>query len=135
MATKVKARVSRAIITKARELLAFARTCARQSANWSDFNNALFGIGGKANELFTNERERTAFTKTAESKQIYALMDDLPTPPIKDVGDLLAHANGAISVRLPRSVHAALLAEAQAEGVSLNQLCLSKLVAQLRAVV
>jgi predicted HicB family RNase H-like nuclease len=43
--------------------------------------------------------------------------------------------NGAISVRLPRSVHAALLAEARAEGVSLNQLCLSKLVAQLRAVI
>ena len=48
---------------------------------------------------------------------------------------VLATANGAISVRLPRSVHAALLAEAKAEGVSLNQLCLSKLVAQLRAVV
>ena len=44
-------------------------------------------------------------------------------------------ANGAISVRLPRSVHAALLAEAKAEGVSVNQLCAAKLVAQLRAVV
>jgi predicted HicB family RNase H-like nuclease len=37
--------------------------------------------------------------------------------------------------RLPRSVHAALLAEAKAKGVSFNQLCLSKLVAQLRAVI
>jgi hypothetical protein len=44
-------------------------------------------------------------------------------------------ANGAINVRLPRSVHAALLAEAMAEGVSLNQLCLCKLVAQLQAVI
>jgi predicted HicB family RNase H-like nuclease len=41
----------------------------------------------------------------------------------------------AFSVRPPRSVHAALLAEAKAEGVSLNQLCVSKLVARLRAVV
>jgi predicted HicB family RNase H-like nuclease len=62
-------------------------------------------------------------------------MDTLPAPEIKAFGDLLANVNGAISVRLPRSVHAALLAEAEAEGVSLNQLCLSKLVAQLRAVV
>jgi hypothetical protein len=46
---------------------------------------------------------------------------------------LAASANGAISVGLPRSVHADLLAEAKAQGVSLNQLCLSKLVAQLRA--
>jgi predicted HicB family RNase H-like nuclease len=37
--------------------------------------------------------------------------------------------------RPARSVHGALLAEAKAEGVSLNQLCLAKLVAQLRAVV
>jgi hypothetical protein len=34
-----------------------------------------------------------------------------------------------------RSLHAALLAEAQVEGVRLNQLCLSKLAAQFRAVV
>jgi predicted HicB family RNase H-like nuclease len=58
-----------------------------------------------------------------------------PAPPVKEVVQLTASANGAISVRLPRSVHAALLAEAKAKGVSLNQLCLSKLVAQLRAVI
>jgi predicted HicB family RNase H-like nuclease len=39
-----------------------------------------------------------------------------------------------MSIRLPRPVHAALLAEAKAEGVGLNQLRPSKLVAQLRAV-
>ena len=41
----------------------------------------------------------------------------------------------AMSVYQPRSVHAALIAEAKAEGVSLNQLCVAKLIAQLRAVV
>ena len=79
--------------------------------------------------------ERTAFCKTAEYTRILAVMDRLPAPPVKEVVQLTASANGAISVRLPRSVHAALLAEAKAEGVSLNQLCLSKLVAQLRAVI
>ena len=91
----------------------------------------MFGLGGKATEAFPTERERTAFCKTEEYKRILALMDHLPSPPVKEVIDLTASANGAISVRLPRSVHAALLAEAKAEGVSLNQLCLSKLVAQL----
>ena len=83
----------------------------------------------------TTEAERTAFSQTAECKEIFALLDALHAPRTKEFGELLATANGAISVRLPRSVHAALLAEAKAEGVSLNQLCLSKLVAQLRAVV
>jgi predicted HicB family RNase H-like nuclease len=121
--------------TKAQRLLAFARQRAKQSQNWVELHNALFGIGGKAGELFTTESERTAFSQTEECKQVFALLDKCPTPPLREFGELLATANGAISVRLPRSVHAALLAEAKAEGVSLNQLCLSKLLVQLRSVV
>lgn len=129
--TKVSSKVS----AKARQALKFAQRRAQQAADWMELNNALFGVGGKATELFPTESERAAFVRTAECKQIFGLMDTLPAPPIKELGELVATANGAISVRLPRSVHAALLAEAKAEGVSLNQLCLSKLVAQLRAVV
>src|SRR5438477_1867396 len=123
------------ITLKARQLLAFAEERAKQTADWVELHNALFGLGGKATETLTTESERTAFARTDECRRIFALLDKLPQPAVKDFGELLATANGAISVRLPRSVHAALLAEAKAEGVSLNQLCLSKLVAQLRAVV
>ncbi len=59
--------------------------------------------------------------------------DDLGDP--ESIADLTAKANGALSIRLPRSIHAALLAEAKAEGVSLNQLCSAKLAVQLAAVV
>jgi hypothetical protein len=130
-----KPSVSNRILTRARQVLAFAEQRAAGAADWVELHNALFGLGGKATELFPTESERTAFCRTREYKQVLALMDGLPAPPIKEFGELLASANGAISVRLPRSVHAALLAEARAEGVSLNQLCLSKLVAQLRAVI
>jgi hypothetical protein len=135
MAAKKKAGVSGAVSAKARELLAYAEERAGRAADWVELHNALFGLGGKATELLAAESERTAFARTAECKRIFALLDRLPQPAVKDFGELLATANGAISVRLPRSVHAALLAEAKAEGVSLNQLCLSKLVAQLRAVI
>jgi hypothetical protein len=118
-----------------RKLLDFAKARAADCGDWVELHNALFGIGGKATELLTSEGERTAFSQTPECKEIFALLDGLQAPPGKEFAGLLATANGAISVRLPRSVHAALLAEAKAEGVSLNQLCLSKLVAQLRAVV
>jgi hypothetical protein len=83
---------------------------------------ASFSLPGKAKAALLAARQ-------------ISLLDGLPPPAVKEFGELLASANGAISVRVPRSVHAALLAEAKAEGVSLNQLCLSKLVAQLRAVV
>jgi hypothetical protein len=135
MAAGKQTKLSGKVSAKARQLLEFAEERARQSAHWIELHNALFGLGGKATELLTTESERTAFAQTGECRRIFALLDSLPQPVVKDFGELLATANGAISVRLPRSVHAALLAEAKAEGVSLNQLCLSKLVAQLRAVV
>ncbi len=134
MPAKKKLKVSSKIVAKARQLLEFAEQRAEAAADWMELSNTLFGPGGKAMLAFPTEAERAAFCKTVEYKRILALMDRLPWPPIKEFIDLTASANGAISVRLPRSVHAALLAEAEAEGVSLNQLCVPKLVAQLRAV-
>ncbi len=113
MAVKKRANVSRAIITKARQVRDFAEHRVQAAADWVELHNALFGLGGKATELFPTEAERTAFSRTKEYKRILALMDGLPAPPVKAFGELLASANGAISVRLPRSVHAALLAEAK----------------------
>jgi hypothetical protein len=135
MAVRKKTTVSPRVVAKAREVLAYAEQQARQAADWVELSNALFGLGGKATLAFPTERERTAFSKTDEFKRVLAVLDGLPAPPVKEFVELLASANGAISVRLPRTVHAALLAEARAEGVSLNQLCLAKLVAQLRAVI
>jgi hypothetical protein len=98
-------------------------------------HNALFGLGSRATTLFPTEEERKTLVRMPEYKRILVLLDSLPQPPVKEFAELPATATGAIRVRLPRSVHAALLAEAKAERVSLNQLCLSKLMAQLRAVV
>jgi hypothetical protein len=135
MASSRKTNASRGIVAKARKVLMFAEQRASQAADWVELSNALFGVGGKVTLAFSTEAERTAFCKTKEYKRLLALLDRLPAPPVKEIVELAASANGAISVRLPRSVHAALLVEAQAEGVSLNQLCLSKLLAQLRTVV
>lgn len=135
MPTSKKPRVSRQIVSKAKEVLAFAEQRASEAADWIELSNVLFGVGGKATLAFPTESERTAFCKTDEYKRLLALLDELPAPASKEIVELAASANGAISVRLPRSVHAALLVEAKAEGVSLNQLCLSKLLAQLRTVV
>jgi hypothetical protein len=135
MPAKKQSPVSRQIAARARRVLEFAEGRARDAADWLELSNALFGPGGKATLAFSTAADRTAFCKTGEYKRILALMDRLPAPAARELIDLATSANGAISVRLPRSVHAALLAEAAAEGVSLNQLCVSKLVAQLRAVV
>ena len=134
MPEKTKRPVSKMIAAKARQVLEFAQQRATTAADWLEVHFAVFGADSKASELFPTERERAAFLRTAEYKRLLALLDSLPRPTKSETREVVSSANGAISVRLPRSVHAALLVEANAEGVSLNQLCVSKLVAQLRAV-
>src|SRR5260370_4350586 len=116
MPAKKKPQVSPRIVVKARQVLEFAQQRASEAADWMELSNALFAPGGKATEAFPTPAERTAFCKTAEYKQILDLMNRLPSPPLKEVSDLTASPNGAIRVRFPRSVHAALLAAAMAEG-------------------
>src|SRR5688500_12986402 len=102
---KREAAKSPRIKSKARAILAFAVERSRTAKDWVELHNALFGIGGKANELLSTPATRTAFCKTKESQQVYALLDKLPAPPAKPFDDFSVTANGAISVRLPRSVH------------------------------
>ncbi len=105
MVAKKKTNVSARIVAKARQVLEFAQQRAAKAADWIELSNALFGLGGKATELFLTESERTAFCRTEEYKQILTLMNTLPHPPVKGFVDMIASANGANSVRLPRSVH------------------------------
>lgn len=127
------------IAKHAAELLKLTRDRLARGDYWMDVHNAVFGIGGKAGEFFKDEAERTAFSKTPEFKQLTDMLDErAATQGYAREGKKarrLGRVNGNLSVRLPRAIHAALLAEAEAEGVSLNQLCLAKLATQLRAVI
>lgn len=134
---KSKPKSKDTLASKASQTLKRAKELVAEGVDAPTFWNSLFGVGALYGRLFSTEAERTAFTKTYEWKQIFELMDTLDDPVFDNADDaqVAASANGAISVRIPRSLHAALLREAKAEGVSLNQLCASKLSRQLAAAV
>lgn len=136
MAVKIPKGPSAAkIAAKAKLVLAYATEKARECRYSNELFNAIFSPTGKATELFPTEADRGAFTRTRESKSVFKLIHTLPNPPVSEFVDLSVNDNRTLSLRLPKSVHESLLAEAAAERVSLDQLCLSKLVAQLRDVV
>lgn len=112
--------------SSATQALAFATAQVATGATWRELQNALFGIGGRIEELFPSETDRRNFATTEEYRQISELLlQAWPTnPPPADV-------SGKLLVRLPKSLHAALQAEAEAEGTSLNQLIVAKLAAPL----
>jgi antitoxin HicB len=133
MTTKTK-RPSATVAAKAREALAFERKQAEATDDWIAFHNALFGIGGRLTEMFPTQAERVQFGKTDEHRQIMEMLEELQEAD-KELPEPLADASGRFILRVPRSLHAALMAEAKAEGVSVNQLCVAKLATQLRAAV
>ena len=75
MAAKTKPVGSKQIRAKALQVLAFAEQQVSKVGDWLELHFALFGVEGKANELFPTEAERAAFLRTAEYKQLLALME------------------------------------------------------------
>lgn len=126
-----------ALETRANNVLHYALNAGSRTNNWMEIFNAIFSEGGKVDEQFPAESERIAFSKTPQHKKIFKLLSDLR----KQHGDASeeemakTNASGAFNLRLPKALHAALVHEAEEQGVSLNQLCLAKLAVQLRRAV
>jgi hypothetical protein len=135
MPTKRKLKVSAAIRARAREVLAFAEERVKTAADSAEFSNSLFAPGGRAIISFPTPPERAAFFRTPEYRRILAMQAQLPKPPLRGTIELVPTTNGTIVLHLPQSVHDALVEEAKAEGVTLSQLCLTKLAARLRQAV
>ena len=114
--------------SRVQELLDFARSLKDSGLTWVEANNAIYGPGGRFVKLFPTKADRVAFARTAESRTIDELVDSLPEP---DVRSSREEYSGKFVVRIPKSLHAALAAEAEGEGVSLNQLVVAKLAVQL----
>jgi hypothetical protein len=116
---------------KAGELLSAAREEASKVTTWADLSNFLFDpADGLISKAYPVGPERTQFMKSDEYKAIRQLIDE-----VEDRTGLMEGAtpkkSGKFVVRLPRSLHAALEAEAEREGVSLNQLVVAKLSFQM----
>jgi predicted HicB family RNase H-like nuclease len=109
-----------------------AQALARRAGSWADLSNALFDpANGLLTRAYPGRAEREAFLQTEQYRQIRELLSEAI-----DRHGLAEGAeptkSGRFVVRLPRSLHAALEREAEQEGVSLNQLVVAKLAAQLR---
>ncbi len=117
--------------TKEEKLLAAAHEAAKVAETWADLSNAVFdpetGIVAKA---FPTRKERERFLQTKEYRAIRRLIDEAQERTGLVEG-ATPKKSGKFIVRLPRSLHAALHAEAKQEGVSLNQLVVTKLAVQM----
>jgi HicB family len=118
-------------MTTPQSLLREARRLAGTTQSWADLSNALFSpVDGLLTSAYRSREARRRFMQTPEYAQIQRLLADAINK-FGLVEGATPKKSGRFVVRLPRSLHAALEREADREGVSLNQLVVAKLAAQL----
>jgi predicted HicB family RNase H-like nuclease len=94
--------------------------------DWVSFYREILGVGGLLDELFGTGEQRQQFERTEDYAMIQQTVAKLreKSKVARDNGD---ESTRVITVRLPESLHEALLSEAYHHQTSMNQLCISKL--------
>ena len=120
----------RELEAKLQQLLTHTQSIVDSGANHNEVWNAVFGVGARYGQLFPTKAERDAVDAMATLKKIRAIIAKVPKP-----AEPVSEKSGQLVLRLPKSLHQALANEADAEGVSLKQLLLSKIAVQLNRAV
>jgi len=96
-----------------------------QHPDWVAFYREVLGLHGMVRRKYTTRESLTEFEQTEAYLQIQQMLTCLRKqgPPAKDE----AEPTRVITVRLPKSLHEALVVEAHEHHTSMNKLCISKL--------
>ncbi len=93
--------------------------------DWVTFYREVLGLHGLVRREFPGREALAAFEQTEAFQEILQLLTKLrrQVPPVGEEDELTR----VITVRLPKSMHEALRAEAHEHHTSMNKLCISKL--------
>jgi len=93
--------------------------------DWVAFFREVLGVDGLLRKLFVTPEEFAAFEKTDEYVEIQQMLAKLRERTGSGADG--KEPTRVITVRLPKSLHESLRAEAHDRKTSMNQLCISKL--------
>ena len=112
---------------KQQEVYRIAHELFSQSPDWVTFFREVLGLEGVVKQAYPSADELAEFERTNEYSEIQQMLAKLrersAAAPAAD--DL--EPTRVITVRLPKSLHEALRAEAHERRTSMNKLCISKL--------
>lgn len=93
--------------------------------DWLTFFREVLGVDGLLRKLFPTADELADFEKTEHYVEIQSMLAKLRERGASQNGD--REPTRVITVRLPKSLHESLRAEAHERNTSMNQLCIAKL--------
>lgn len=111
---------------RGQEAVRIARDLLQQNPEWVTFFREVLGVGGVVSRLFSSQEELESFRRTeayGELQQMVASLRESSAAATTEDKEPIR----VITVRLPKSLHESLRAEAHDRQTSMNKLCISKL--------
>lgn len=116
---------------RADEVIRIAQEAFAQTGKWVLFYREILGTDGVARKLFTDAEAMREFEQTPQFAQLLEMTAAMRAQD-SGKGDEL-EPQKMITVRLPKSQHEAMKAEAKEHETSINKLCISKLLLPIKA--
>lgn len=105
------------------EVVRVANQLYQQEPDWVTFFREILGVDGIVRKIYPTAEALAKFEQTPEYAEIQTMLARLRAG--KQAGG--KEPTRVITVRLPKSLHETLRAEAHVHQTSINQLCISKL--------
>lgn len=111
---------------RSQEVFRVAQSLFHQKPDWVTFFREVLGVEGIVRQMYQSPQALAEFEKTPEYNEIQLMLAQLRVngPAVPEDKE----PTRVITVRLPKSLHEFLNAEAHEKHTSMNQLCISKLV-------
>jgi len=107
------------------DVIRVANELFEQGPDWVVFFHEVLGIKGLIRQVYDTPEAMAAFEKTEEYAEIKQMLSELRRRAAER--EHAREATRVITVRMPKTLHESLKAEASEHKVSINQLCIAKL--------
>lgn len=111
---------------KRQEVFRIASELYGQDPDWVTFFREVLGLDGIVRQVYKSPEQLAQFEQSDEYQQIQLMLAKLRERGT-DATNSAKEPTRVITVRMPKSLHEALRAEAHGRHTSMNKLCISKL--------
>lgn len=115
------------MMEKRQEVFRVASELYRQEPDWVTFFREVLGVDGLVRRVCSSPDALAEFEQSEEYQQIQQMLAKLREKNSDAAGATGREPTRVITVRMPKSLHEALRAEAHGRQTSMNKLCISKL--------
>jgi len=110
---------------RGREVMRLAQEAFAQTGNWVLFYRAMLGVEGLVRQLFPDPDQRCVFEQSREFAELQEMLAAMRSEDASKAD--ATEPERMITIRLPKSLHDVLKLESEESNLSINKLCISKL--------